>query len=384
MAIPLLTPLPQYPSRQTLPENWAVMADAFVAAEYNMVNVDMNTKVIPAINGATSSVEANKNAAATSATNASNSATSAQTSATNAANSATAANTSRTQAQTSATNAANSATSASNSATTATAQADRAKAEADRAESIVGPVGTAAGKDAQTSTADATSGRLMLVGAGGILGAALGSTAGPAALPGGMWYDTSLNTFPVSTPFLNVSGARSFALGARDGSAWIYTYGDAAPRLLTLLTDFNTFPIGQTRAIARERLGITDSPGRVQPENWIGNVATSAAQTVNIDVTANESSSMSMDTANTTGSLTINFTNIPNTSLGYCVWYVDILRAGRKTVNFTLPAGNTLRWAGGAVPVLSDVQGHRTQIMFEKKLGMQTVYASVVREGLFN
>lgn len=52
MAIPTITPLPVPPQRTSPPADWAVRADAFVTAEYNMVN-QLNAQVIPGINSAT-------------------------------------------------------------------------------------------------------------------------------------------------------------------------------------------------------------------------------------------------------------------------------------------------------------------------------------------
>lgn len=64
MSIPTLTPLPPYPSRTAAPETWAALADAFVAAEFNFVNVDMNTQVIPGMNQAVEDVNDGVNASA--------------------------------------------------------------------------------------------------------------------------------------------------------------------------------------------------------------------------------------------------------------------------------------------------------------------------------
>lgn len=71
MSIPTLTPLPPYPSRTASPETWATMADAFVAAEFNFVNVDMNTQVIPAMNAAVTQVNFDADEAAQAAQDAS-------------------------------------------------------------------------------------------------------------------------------------------------------------------------------------------------------------------------------------------------------------------------------------------------------------------------
>lgn len=123
MAIPNITPLPMPPQRTSAPADWAVRADAFVMAEYNMVQ-QMNASVIPAMNAATDEIDAD---VVTSGQNA-----------TNAANSATLAGQHRTAAQTAATNAATSETNAANSATTASTAATTTEGYRDQTQAFIG------------------------------------------------------------------------------------------------------------------------------------------------------------------------------------------------------------------------------------------------------
>lgn len=122
-------------------------------------------------------------------------------------------------------------------------------------------LGNAANATVNVSVQDATSDRVMRTGSGGILGRAISNTAGPAALQGGMWYDTSTAVFPAATAYLNVPGNRSFALAARNTGAWIYTYGDSTPVLLTLLTDQNSPKSSGGQAAANGNLWVQSNNG---------------------------------------------------------------------------------------------------------------------------
>lgn len=122
-------------------------------------------------------------------------------------------------------------------------------------------LGSAATATLNTTVTDSTPDRVMRTGSGGILGQASSNNSGPASAQGGMWYDTSLGTFPAATAYLNVPGTRSFALGARNNNAWIYTYGDTTPLLLTLLTDRNSPKASGGQAAANGELWVQSDNG---------------------------------------------------------------------------------------------------------------------------
>lgn len=126
MAIPNIPALPMPPQRTSAPANWAVLADAFVMAEYNMVQ-SMNANVIPAMNAASEEINEDVEQSAASATAAASSASAASTSATTASTAATNAQSSATTASTAATNAQSSASAASTSATNSEASAVRSE-----------------------------------------------------------------------------------------------------------------------------------------------------------------------------------------------------------------------------------------------------------------
>lgn len=68
MAIDLLTALPDPPLPTDAEDVFDAKAGATLTAQQNMVNVDINTKLVPQINTATLQITADKNAAAQSAT----------------------------------------------------------------------------------------------------------------------------------------------------------------------------------------------------------------------------------------------------------------------------------------------------------------------------
>lgn len=70
MAIDLLTLMPDPPLPTDLEELFDQRAGETLTAEQHLVNVDLNTKLIPQMNLATAKVTADKNAAAQSATDA--------------------------------------------------------------------------------------------------------------------------------------------------------------------------------------------------------------------------------------------------------------------------------------------------------------------------
>ena len=150
----------------------------------------------------------------------------------------------------------------------------------------------------------------------------------------------------------------------------------------------NTLALGASQTTALAALGLTGLAGRVDALESGGNVtnvgavATSAGQTVDLDVGASKFFSASMEAANTTGTLTLNFTNVPASATAVTTWHVELLRGGRKTVAFQLAgAALTPVWAGGAAPVLSNVTGTRDLLMFYRMPGRSSIYAMLVDSG---
>lgn len=78
----------------------------------------------------------------------------------------------------------------------------------------------------------------------------------------------------------------------------------------------------------------------------LGNVAVSGSETVDVDLSLGDFFVASMQTSNTSGTLTLNFTNIPDTAGKYLAWHVKVFRAGRKAVGYA----PSVSWIGGVRP----------------------------------
>ncbi|WP_220816066.1 hypothetical protein [Pseudomonas paralcaligenes] len=150
----------------------------------------------------------------------------------------------------------------------------------------------------------------------------------------------------------------------------------------------NQFSLGPDQATALTALGLTGLPARVaaleggQTVTALGDVATTGAQTVDLNVTAGKFFTASMATASATGTLTLNFTNVPVSETSIITWHVELIRGARKTLVLQLD-GVTLTptWSGGAAPLLSAAATGRDLLMFYRMPGRATVYAMLVDSG---
>lgn len=104
-----------------------------------------------------------------------------------------------------------------------------------------------------------------------------------------------------------------------------------------------------------------------------GAVATTASQTVACDVQESDFHLMSMETANTTGTLTIDFTNMPDTTGKHFTWQVRVRRGGRKAIAFS----QTIAWAGGVAPTFGAITGTHDVLMFYK-VGSETIRGMLI------
>lgn len=100
-----------------------------------------------------------------------------------------------------------------------------------------------------------------------------------------------------------------------------------------------------------------------QPVVDLGDVGTSGSETVEVDLSAGDFFLMSMQGANTSGTLTLDFTNIPDTTGKRLSWHVRIRRAGRKgALAFVQPVD----WSGGVAPTLGSTSNSWDLLMFYK------------------
>ncbi|MDH0894343.1 MULTISPECIES: pyocin knob domain-containing protein [unclassified Pseudomonas] len=148
------------------------------------------------------------------------------------------------------------------------------------------------------------------------------------------------------------------------------------------------FQLGPTQASALTALGLTGLPARVaaleggQTVTALGDVATTGAQTVDLNVTAGKFFTASMATASATGTLTLNFTNVPVSETSIITWHVELIRGARKTLVLQLDGVPlTPTWSGGAAPLLSAAATGRDLLMFYRMPGRATVYAMLVDSG---
>lgn len=120
--------------------------------------------------------------------------------------------------------------------------------------------------------------------------------------------------------------------------------------------------------------------GSVRPINDTGVIPAYPA-TVTIDVGQHEDSVISTVGAAGSGSLTVEFTNIPEVPEGSVVWYVEFIRGGFRTINWVLPEGLSMTWAGNVAPVLGTAATSRDMIMFERRLGRSKIVGTLIASG---
>lgn len=111
-----------------------------------------------------------------------------------------------------------------------------------------------------------------------------------------------------------------------------------------------------------------------QPFIDLGDVGLSGSETVELDLSAADFFLMSMQNANTSGQLTLDFTNMPDTTGKRLSWHVRIQRGGRKgALAFT----QAVNWSGGVISPLNGASGSWDLIMFYK-LGNANIRAMLV------
>lgn len=115
----------------------------------------------------------------------------------------------------------------------------------------------------------------------------------------------------------------------------------------------------------------------------LGAVATAAAETVEVNIGSGRFFTASMAAANTTGTLTLNFTNLPDDAGAAVTWHVELIRGGRKVVAFQQDGvAFTPTWASGTAPTLGSGTTSRELLMFYRMPGRTKVYAMLVDSGV--
>lgn len=247
-----------------------------------------------------------------------------------------------------------------------------------------GTLGTAAKRNVGTTGDDLITAANALVNKGRnrITGAALDSarqagayglsSSGPA---GSYGFSTALTLQSAADRFAqlwidSLGGFKAFIRGGNNASwqAWI-----------ELLTTHNIQQgLGQSTQYPMSQKAVTDALGDINPSGPRpvkdhGAVATSGAQTVVCNVQESDFHMLDMSGANATGTLTIDFANMPAMAGKHFSWHVRLRRGGRKPVAFA----QTITWAGGVAPAFGTVAGSYDLLMFYK-VGSETIRGMVI------
>lgn len=266
-------------------------------------------------------------------------------------------------------------------------------------------LGTAATRDATTSNTDTTSGRLLEVGdfglgrsLAGVVGEPLSS--GYHTIPGAQFVfgsdapddrpagstaagklanigNPSWNTQVWCDAYATRIWVRTRTSAGADYRPWqeLYHTGNTTPDSNGILHNGSTIPAGKESVTADDlaaALANIDTSGP-RPTKDHGAVATVGSQTVICNVQESDFHMLDMSAADTTGTLTIDFANMPDTIGKHFSWHVRLRRGGRKTVSFA----QTISWAGGISPLLGNGTDNYDLIMFYK-VGNETIRGMVI------
>jgi len=113
-----------------------------------------------------------------------------------------------------------------------------------------------------------------------------------------------------------------------------------------------------------------------------GNVATTGSQTLTVDFTNGRFYVMSMQGADTTGTLTLQLTNLPTTTNKTATMLIFIRRGGRKPVTITA-SGFTINYAQGTAGNLNGTTGYYDVYEVLKKFSSTQLDVTHVRTGIY-
>lgn len=139
-----------------------------------------------------------------------------------------------------------------------------------------------------------------------------------------------------------------------------------------LSNDMSSFLSSMTFDEMAQKVGSGSGSG-ARPTKDHGNVAVTGSQTVTCNVQESDFHMMSMGTSNATGTLTIDFSNMPDTLGKHFSWHVRLQRGARKTVAFA----QTINWAGGVAPTFGSSASSYDLMMFYK-VGSETIRGMVI------
>ncbi|NLY14594.1 MAG: hypothetical protein GXZ10_13385 [Gammaproteobacteria bacterium] len=260
------------------------------------------------------------------------------------------------------------------------------------------PLGTAATADLTTSNTDGTAGRVLKVGDGGWMGmgeersdpyeypASVDDATNQTKVIYSRSIDNGVSTFAAGIHFASRNSWGRLRVGHYSPAAWIQgglaSSGTGwtsqvvlSANLLQTTGSSVELPMSQaatTAAIDDVIQNIDDGSGP-RPTKDHGDVAVSAAETVTCDVQESDFHIMSLGSSNTSGTLTIDFSNMPDTIGKHFSWHVRLQRGGRKTVAFA----QTVNWAGGVAPTFGTGTTSRDLMLFYK-VDSETIRGMVI------
>lgn len=137
-----------------------------------------------------------------------------------------------------------------------------------------------------------------------------------------------------------------------------------------LSNDMSDFISSETFDEMAQKVGGGSAP---RPTKNHGNVAVTGSQTVTCNVQESDFHIMSMGASDAVGTLTIDFSNMPDTLGKHFSWHVRLQRGAIKTVAFA----QTINWAGGVAPTFSSEVAGQDLILFYK-VDSETIRAMVI------
>lgn len=137
-----------------------------------------------------------------------------------------------------------------------------------------------------------------------------------------------------------------------------------------LSNDMSNFLSSMTFDDMAQKVGAGSAP---RPTKDHGNVAVTGSQTVTCNVLESDFHMMSMGSSDAAGTLTIDFSNMPDTLGKHFSWHVRLQRGARKTVAFA----QTINWAGGVAPTFGGSASSYDLMMFYK-VGSETIRGMVI------
>lgn len=137
-----------------------------------------------------------------------------------------------------------------------------------------------------------------------------------------------------------------------------------------LSNDMSDFLSSMTFDDMAQKVGAGSAP---RPTKDHGNVAVAGSQTVTCNVQESDFHIMSMGSSDATGTLTIDFANMPDTLGKHFSWHVRLQRGARKTVAFA----QTINWAGGVAPTFGSGVNSKDLMLFYK-VDSETIRGMVI------